>query len=97
VLDASFQLMILWSVQQHGMPCLPCHAERYRQYQAQVPAEGVTAVVRVREKKANQAIADFVFLDAQGRLVAELIGAESTLDASLAEAFRRNALTAVQS
>ena len=38
VLDASFQMMILWSFAQHGAGSLPCFAGRYRQYRRAFPA-----------------------------------------------------------
>ena len=96
-LDAAFQLMILWSVEHAGAPCLPCHGGRYRQYRPAFPASGVTVSCRVTEHKGSRLIADIAFLDDQGQLVAELSGAESTIDASLVAAFRRNALAVVPS
>jgi hypothetical protein len=94
-LDAAFQLMILWSVANENAPCLPCHAGSYRQYRASFPAEGTTVVATVRDRRGNQLVTDFAFLDGSGALVAELLGAEATIDASLAPAFRKNALAAV--
>jgi hypothetical protein len=94
-LDAAFQLMILWSVANEDAPCLPCYAESYRQYRAGFPKDGVTVVAKVRERKGNQLVTDFAFLDADGGLVAELLGAEATVDATLKAAFRKNALAAV--
>ena len=38
VLDASFQMMILWSFAQHGAGSLPCFAGRYRQFRRSFPA-----------------------------------------------------------
>jgi NAD(P)-dependent dehydrogenase (short-subunit alcohol dehydrogenase family) len=95
-LDAAFQLMILWSVANEDAPCLPCYAESYRQYRTAFPADGVTVVANVRSRQGNQLITDFAFLDAQGGLVAELLGAEATIDGSLKAAFRHNSLVAVK-
>ncbi|MFN3430711.1 MAG: SDR family NAD(P)-dependent oxidoreductase, partial [Candidatus Sericytochromatia bacterium] len=95
-LDAAFQLMILWSVEQENAPCLPCYAEAYRQYRAEFPQSGVTVIAKVRERKGNQLVTDFAFVDAEGALVAELLGAEATVDASLQAAFRKNELAAVR-
>ncbi|HEY9720824.1 MAG TPA: polyketide synthase dehydratase domain-containing protein, partial [Oscillatoriaceae cyanobacterium] len=91
-LDAAFQLMILWSVERHQAPCLPCYAASFRQYRERFPSEGVMVQVQVTALKGNQAIADFAFLDLDGDLVAEVRGAECTLDPNLAEPFRRNTL-----
>jgi len=91
-IDSAFQLLILWSVEVLGAPCLPSRAAGYRQYQSAFPQEGVRALVRVTNQAGSQAIADVAFVDAEGALVAELLGAECTHDASLAAAFRRNAL-----
>jgi hypothetical protein len=95
-LDAAFQLMILWSVANEDAPCLPCYAESYRQYRAAFPADGVKVVANVRSRQGNQLVTDFAFLDAQGGLVAELLGAEATIDGSLKAAFRNNSLVAVK-
>jgi hypothetical protein len=94
-LDAAFQMMILWSVHNEDAPCLPCYAERYQQYRTGFPKDGVTVVARVRDRKGNQLVTDFAFYDADGGLVAELFGAEATVDATLKAAFRKNALAAV--
>ena len=41
VLDASFQLMILWTVAERGAASLPTHVRAYRQYRVSFPASGV--------------------------------------------------------
>ncbi|MDB5098544.1 MAG: polyketide synthase family protein, partial [Cyanobacteria bacterium RYN_339] len=91
-LDAAFQLLILWSVEQLNAPCLPSHIESYQQFRPTFPADGVTVVVKVAERHASQVRADVAFLDRAGQVVA-LMRAECTSDAGLAEAFRRNELT----
>ncbi len=92
-LDAAFQLLILWSVETLGAPCLPCRAAGYRQY-GPFPSGGTRVLARVTERKAGTATADVAFLDGENQLVAELIGAECAFDAGLAEVFRNNALAA---
>jgi hypothetical protein len=90
-LDAAFQLLILWSVEHLEAPCLPSFVESYQQFKA-FPAEGVTVVVKVAERRNSQVRAEVAFLDRTGHLVATM-RAECTSDAGLAEAFRRNELT----
>jgi hypothetical protein len=92
VLDASFQLMILWTQEQRGAGSLPCHIGRYRQYRKGFPAEGARVVISIDRASDLAALADIDFLDGQGRLVARMEGYECVIDPSLARAFRRNAL-----
>jgi acyl transferase domain-containing protein len=92
VLDAAFQSMILWSLEQHSVGSLPCLATRYRQYRRSFPIGGARIVARVTHATSLHALADIDFLDTDGRLVARLEGYECVLDASLQRAFRRNRL-----
>jgi acyl transferase domain-containing protein/NAD(P)-dependent dehydrogenase (short-subunit alcohol dehydrogenase family) len=89
-LDALFQAMILWSVQELGAPCLPSFAGRYRQF-AEFPEGGVRIVARA-SKRAGLACADAEFLDERGALVARLDGCECASSEGLLPAFRRNAV-----
>ncbi len=90
VLDASFQAMIVWSVERHGAGSLPCHIGRYRQFRRSFPREGVRVVARVTKDGPSMALADIDFLDADGRTVARIEGYECVIDSSLNAAFRRN-------
>jgi len=90
VLDASFQAMIVWSVERHGAGSLPCHIGRYRQFRRSFPREGVRVVARVTKDGPSMALADIDFLDADGRSVARIEGYECVIDSSLNAAFRRN-------
>jgi hypothetical protein len=90
VLDAGFQLMVLWSFEQRDAGSLPCHAARYRQYRRAFPADGCRIAARVTRSTNLHALADLEYLDAAGLLVARLEGYECTLDAGLRRAFRRN-------
>jgi acyl transferase domain-containing protein len=89
VLDAGFQLLILWSLQQHDAPGLPCALGRYRQYRRAFPTPAVRILARVTSAAAHLARADLDFLDLEGRLVARLEGYEWAFDPSLKPAFSR--------
>jgi acyl transferase domain-containing protein/acyl carrier protein/NAD(P)-dependent dehydrogenase (short-subunit alcohol dehydrogenase family) len=93
-LDAAFQAMILWTESQMGAPSLPAYAARYRQYAESFPANGVRVVVKAVKRADGLAGADMEFVDERGALVARMEGFECAADASLAGAFRRNALAA---
>jgi len=90
-LDAAFQAMILWTCEKLGAASLPSFAGSYRQYR-RLPETG--CVIRARVTKATDGLvgADMDFLDHAGALVARLEGYECTVDKSLNEAFRRNAV-----
>jgi NAD(P)-dependent dehydrogenase (short-subunit alcohol dehydrogenase family) len=92
VLDASFQMMILWSFAQHGAGSLPCFAGRYRQYRRAFPAGPTKVVIRVTRDNGSFARADIDYLDADGVVVAQLQDYECVIDAGLNQAFRRNQL-----
>jgi acyl transferase domain-containing protein len=92
VLDASFQMMILWSFAQHGAGSLPCFAGRYRQYRRSFPAGPVRVVVRVTRDNGSFARADIDYLDADGQVVAQVQDYECVIDRQLDQAFRKNQL-----
>jgi acyl transferase domain-containing protein/NADP-dependent 3-hydroxy acid dehydrogenase YdfG len=96
VLDASFQMMILWTGAVHGQGSLPCSAGRYRQFRRQFPADGCRVVIRVRRDDGKFARADIDYLDADGGVVAQMQDYECLMEASLAQSFRRNQLGAVK-
>ena len=93
VMDAAFQLMILWTEFNHGEVSLPNYLAGYRQYAA-IPAEGLKTVIKARKKSSSSATADIEFLDAQGNLVARIEGYECTMSPSLRSAFERRTLDA---
>jgi hypothetical protein len=95
ILDACFQLMILWSYQHHGAGSLPTAIAGYRQYQRSYPRDGARIAARIKHSARHQAIADIEILDKHGKLVATLQGYECVIDASLNEAFRKNQITNV--
>jgi acyl transferase domain-containing protein/NAD(P)-dependent dehydrogenase (short-subunit alcohol dehydrogenase family)/acyl carrier protein len=92
VLDASFQMLILWSFAQHGAGSLPCFAGRYRQYRRSFPSGPVRVVARVTRDNGTFARADIDYLDMDGTMIAQLQDYECVIDAQLNMAFRRNQL-----
>ena len=88
-LDAAFQAMILWTVEEMGAPSLPAFIGRYRQY-AEFPERGVRVVARASRRGEALAGADIEFLDERGALIARMDGCECAVDAALKPAFRRN-------
>jgi hypothetical protein len=92
VVDASFQLMVLWCWENRGMPLLPTALGSYRQFCRAFPAEGVRVTARVTAQSAQRVLADIDYLALDGRLLARLQGGECVLDASLKERFRQNQL-----
>jgi hypothetical protein len=92
VIDASFQMSILWSFAQHGSACLPCFVGRYRQYRRAFPTSPVRVVLRVTRDNGAFARADIDYLDAAGALIAQVQDYECIIDRSLDQAFRKNQL-----
>lgn len=91
-LDCSFQLMVVWSQEQHGAPSLPCHIARYRQYQRAFPAAGVQVAAHVTRDSDLHALADIDYLDERGQIIARLEGYECVIDPGLRRAFSRQSL-----
>jgi NAD(P)-dependent dehydrogenase (short-subunit alcohol dehydrogenase family) len=91
-IDGAFQLMVLWALQRRGAASLPCHVRRYRQWRRSFPAGGVRLAGTVTRATDLHALADFDFLDEEGRLVARLEGYECVIDPNLRRSFRRNQL-----
>ena len=92
-LDASFQIMILWSYAQHGAGSLPCFAGRYRQYRRTFAAGPVRVAARITRDNGSFARADIDYLDgADGTVIAQIQDYECVIDPSLNQAFRRNRL-----
>ena len=93
VIDASFQMMILWSFAQHGAGSLPCFAGRYRQYRRAFPTGPVKIIIRVTRDNGSFARADIDYLDSEGLVIAQVQDYECVIDRQLDQAFRRNQLT----
>jgi len=99
VLDAGFQLAILWSQRHLGAPCLPSGWSRYRQYCASFepvarPGNRVMLRLRVTEHGPGRLVCDLDWFDAAGRPLARLEGLRSTVDPGLRAAFARSRITA---
>lgn len=89
-LDAAFQLMILWTLEQRGIASLPTRIGSYRQFRRAFPRDGGRIVVNVTEQSDHAAHADIDILDGAGKVVARLTDYECVIDASLNDAFTRN-------
>lgn len=89
VLDAAFQMAILWSSEQMGAFSLPTCFRSYRQYARSFPDGMVTAVMEIRDAAGRKLICDYTFLDGGGTVLAQLKEYQAVVDASLQEAFRK--------
>jgi hypothetical protein len=89
ILDAAFQMAIVWCFEQKGMVSLPSFGASYRQYCSRFPEEGVTAVLEIRHAGPNKMLGDFTFLDIHSAVIARLTGYEAVMDTSLTKAFKR--------
>ena len=92
ILDASFQMMILWSFQQTGAASLPTRIVSYRQFQRQFPKDGASLNIRIENTSKHSATATIEVFDKQQNLLARIEGYECVIDASLNDAFKRNTL-----
>ena len=88
VVDAAYQLMILWTTQACGAPSLPSFARHYRQYTSSFGSAPVTISARTRRSGAMMASADIDFIDASGKLLARIEGYECTINENLRNAFK---------
>ncbi len=88
VLDAAFQMAIVWCFEQKGMVSLPSFGASYRQYCSRFPEEGVTAVLEIKHAGPNKMLGDFTFLDIHRSVIARLTGYEAVMDTSLTKAFK---------
>lgn len=86
LVDACFQLLIVWSEGERGAPCLPTGYQRYVQL-APVVEGPYEAIVVVTASSAHGVMADARLVDAAGRTVALMIGAEAAISPRLRAAF----------
>ncbi|MDQ6975621.1 MAG: beta-ketoacyl synthase N-terminal-like domain-containing protein [Mariprofundaceae bacterium] len=92
-LDGSFQMMILWAFERHGMGSLPVFAGHYRQYVEGFPDNGVDVRIRISEESTAQVEAVIEFIDpATGKLLARMEDYTCVMDASLAKSFQATAM-----
>ncbi|RPH51067.1 MAG: SDR family NAD(P)-dependent oxidoreductase [Desulfobacteraceae bacterium] len=87
-LDSAFQMAILWGFEEMKKVSLPSYCQSYRQYYSAFPAEGVTAVLEIRETTKHRIICDITFLDKENLVVALLNGYEAVMDDSLLKSFK---------
>jgi hypothetical protein len=92
ILDCAFQLLAVWSVQFHGMPCLPCLLGQYRQFRRAFPTGEVEIRIAITNQAGQLIHADIEFIDSQGQLIALIERGEFVRDAALTGAFRKNRL-----
>jgi hypothetical protein len=92
VLDAAFQMMILWTQAEHGVGSLPSFVGRYRQFRRAFPADPIGVVIRVTRDDAKFARADIDFLAPDGQVVAQMQDYECVMEPALNAAFRKNQL-----
>ena len=92
ILDASFQMMILWSFQQTGTASLPTKITSYRQFQRKFPKQGAELNINIVSSSKHAASADIEILDKQNKLLARIEGYECVIDSSLNNAFKKNTL-----
>ena len=97
VVDAGLQMGILWCHEELGSVSLPTGGDRYRQYTATFPSDGVVAALEIRERSTHRVTADITFLDTRGAVVAQLERYAWTVDPSLLEAFGREEIHAARS
>jgi malonyl CoA-acyl carrier protein transacylase len=92
VMDAAFQMAIVWCRQFRDTPCLPGYLGEYQLFSDRFPAYGVTATLAVDAVTRRKFKAAFTFQDARsGSVLARIEGFEATMDASLVKAFEASA------
>ena len=88
VLDAAFQMAILWTFEKKGLVSLPSYFARYRQYCREFPSQSVKVVLKVQDETQHKITCDCAFLDDENQLVALLTGYEAVMNPSLYKAFK---------
>jgi hypothetical protein len=88
VLDGAFQMASLWCYEIRGIVSLPTYCARYRQYRPRFPEKGVTALMTPREVTTHRLVADFLFADPEGEIVATMSGFEAVMDHQLMSVFK---------
>ncbi|MEJ2098103.1 MAG: SDR family oxidoreductase [Deltaproteobacteria bacterium] len=87
-LDCAFQLATLWCYEETGSVSLPNYCKQYRQYCTKFPADGITAILEVRDVSAHKMTGDITLLSGEKSIVARLTGYEAVIDPSLYRAFK---------
>jgi len=92
-IDAAFQLMILWTNQEIGLPSLPNIVKNYRQFAPSFPKTGVKIMSKILKKSNLSATANIDFVDKDNKLIARIEGYECTMNESLKQAFKRSSIS----
>ncbi|MDY6822584.1 MAG: SDR family oxidoreductase [Thermodesulfobacteriota bacterium] len=93
VLDAAFQMAIIWCYENTGMVSLPVAFDAFRQYRQAFPADGVRAVLAIKNRASQRIRGDITFLDSNDTVVATMTGYEAVMDKTLANAFKNSTTT----
>jgi hypothetical protein len=88
VLDCAFQMATIWCYEETGNVSLPSYCASYRQYCSSFPTEGVTALLEVTDLTEHKMTGNFLLMDKDNRLAAQMSGYEAVMDASLFKAFK---------
>ena len=80
VLDAAFQMAMVWCYEQKGNVSLPSYCASYRQYRHRFPSDEVVAVLDVESVTNRKMRGKFTFLDSSNDVVATLAGYEAIMD-----------------
>ena len=92
MIDAAYQLMILWTTEALGAPSLPNYAKSYRQFIKSFDGQEVTISAKAAKKSTSSAIATIEFITKDGNVAAIIDGYECTINAALANAFKQRGL-----
>lgn len=87
-LDGAFQMIILWSLQQHGFPCLPTGFARMDIFRTWRPEQPCEVRVWMQPSSLPVLMADLEVLDLEGALILCVESARSIADPSLVDTFR---------
>lgn len=94
MIDAAYQLMILWTTEEMKAPSLPNYAKRYRQFVKSFDGQPLTISAKTAKHGSSTATARIQFVNTDGEVLAEIEGYECTLNSSLSEAFKHRNLGA---
>ncbi len=94
MVDAAYQLMILWTTEVFGAPSLPNYASSYRQYIKSFNGQPVIISAKASKKGSSAATADIQFRNVDGNVLAEIKGYECAVSANLKEAFKNRTIGA---
>ena len=88
MIDAAYQLMILWTKEVFNAPSLPNYAKSYRQYVKSFNEKPVIITAKASKKGSSSATANIDFTNAYGKVLARIEGYECTINSALEKAFK---------